>query len=288
MELSIRLVSRGVWSDPWTDAVSCTYNLDGFTPMSVVIRRLGFDRSYFDQGTKLKGHHQPGFKVLVHRTNQRCLITSSKTACWDDAPQATTEIIKTVVTEKCKSLCMTHFGFIPGNFPKAAFHNCLQMAVSAKEQDRLDRLVVDVDERHSDIATELFNLVQAQQSYRRRHNLPPSRYVELSEAGSSENQTWLSAELLVHSGQADRCVEALKWLVIANQIRESSVPREIWLQHKEAVNFLASAMSIEQVDAAFASAGEWLAKKIDGVDENLRMVPEFLCYQGACEAETTA
>lgn len=47
MEVLIRPISRGWYEPTDVDAISCTYNPDGFTPMSAVLVAYGLDREYF-------------------------------------------------------------------------------------------------------------------------------------------------------------------------------------------------------------------------------------------------
>ena len=48
MEIVLRPVPHAAYESVKTDAISCTYDMDGFTLMSAVLSQLGLDREHFD------------------------------------------------------------------------------------------------------------------------------------------------------------------------------------------------------------------------------------------------
>jgi hypothetical protein len=129
------------------DAISCTHNPNGFSPMLAVIRSLGRDMGYFTH-TKLTAMHSGKFLVISHAYEVRpVVITSSRTAEWDTESHAAAEIIQVADVERSRSLCMTHFSFLPGRFPTRAFEQCVRSAKLASHHTSITRITIDVDAR---------------------------------------------------------------------------------------------------------------------------------------------
>lgn len=265
-----------------SDAISCTFNMNGFTPMLSVLRAHGFVRELFDSNGQLEKWHKEEFRVHVHRSCSSLLLTTSRTRTWDDAPQATRKIIEIADGEGCKSLCLTHFTFIQGKFPKSAFNHCLELAANAEHQSRLKLIIVDVDGRHFEVANKLFIEVCNQQAYTQRHRLALGITVGSAEAGSADFQGWLAAEILTKSTQEDRCIEALKWLILAHIIRSKAGQTEA-LYHRSAFEFLAAGMSGEQKECAWALADKWLLQKLVDQIDYAEFVPEFRAFIASLE-----
>ena len=140
------------WPSAGTDAISCTLNLNGFTPMTAVLRELGLDSRNF-LAEALGGEHvDNGLKVVVHGREKPLVVTATKTERWDSAPNVTAEILNAADAAQCESLCMTHFAFILGKFPEEAFTQCMQQLEQAKNTNNLQKTVVDVDSRYLDLA----------------------------------------------------------------------------------------------------------------------------------------
>ncbi|MDP2443765.1 hypothetical protein [Rhodoferax sp.] len=128
------------------DAISCTYDTDGFTLMNAVLIAYGLDRDHF---RKISGKYEGGkFMVTAHVEMTPIVITTTKTERWDSEPTATEQILHVADCEGCGSLCLTHFAFILGQFPLAAFERCLRSVELAKFYSGLKKIVVDVDERY--------------------------------------------------------------------------------------------------------------------------------------------
>jgi hypothetical protein len=265
-----------------SDAISCAFNLNGFTPMLSVLRAYGIDQARFDRNGQLAKGHSEVFSVHVDRTCSPLLITTSRTRTWDDAPQATSQIINIADGEGCKSVCLTHFMFLQGKFPKSAFSHCLKMAAYFEPQSRLKRIIVDVDDRHIVVANRLFVEVCAHQAYALRHRIARSLSVGSADAGSADFQGFLAAEILTKSLQEDRCVEALKWLFLAHNIRWKAGQTEP-CRYKSAFEFLTAGMSMEQVDCALDLAEKWLAQKLIDPNDYAEFVPEFRAYIASLE-----
>ena len=154
MEVVIRPVLHGQYQITNADAFSCTYDMDGFTLMNAVLSQLGLDREHFRKCANL--HAGGKFRVISHGDEKPFVITTTKTERWDSQPDATEQILNTADAERCESLCMTHFAFILGAFPEAAFTQCLQYIKQAKHLTQLKRVVVDVDEQFVDAANAIY------------------------------------------------------------------------------------------------------------------------------------
>lgn len=150
MEVLIRPVPHAGYAPIKTDAISCTYDMDGFTLMNAVLIAHRLDRAHFRMCAHM--HEDDQFRVIAHRDKKPLVITSTKTEHWNSEPSATEQIISTANAERCESLCMTHFGFILGNFPTNAFSQCFESIQNSREQTHLRRVIVDVDDRYYDEA----------------------------------------------------------------------------------------------------------------------------------------
>ena len=280
MELVVRAIPNGQWIDITVDSISCTFNQNAQSPMASVSKVLGIDRDLLFGGYQRRELNDEQFHVHIHRTCSPLFLTTSKMRTWDDATHATSEITRVANAEGCRSLCMTHFMCILGKFPTAAFFHCLQMAAITEHQDHLEKVIIDVDERYIDVARNLLKKVHSQQAYMRKFNLSKGRTLGMAEAGSPDNQGILAAEVLVRSTHEDRCVEALKWLILANHIRQTTDPDKKYAQFGPALEFLHFAMEKEQVDQAYSRVENWLNQKFDDQSATEEFVPEFLEYMG--------
>lgn len=146
MEVVIRPIEHGSYAAVQVDAISCTYDTDGFTLMNAVLIAYGLDRDHF---RKISGNYEGGkFMVTAHVEMNPIVITTTKTERWDGEPTATEQILHVADCERCRSLCLTHFAFILGQFPVAAFERCVRSVELTKSYSGLRKIVVDVDERY--------------------------------------------------------------------------------------------------------------------------------------------
>lgn len=150
MELLIRPVPHLAYEPVETDAISCTYDMDGFTLMNAVLIQHGLDREHFRKCAHM--HSSDKFRVISHGDEKPLVITITKTERWDSEPSAAQQIIAAADAERCESLCMTHFAFILGKFPEEAFTQCIQQIVLATHCTNLQKVIVDVDSRYFDRA----------------------------------------------------------------------------------------------------------------------------------------
>ncbi len=157
MEIRIRSISHTFderamghclwWPTIDADVVSCTHNPDGFSPMLAVIRALGRDRGHFTC-PRLTANHRRRFVVISHGFDERpMIITSSRTVAWESEPRAASEIIRVADIERARSICLTHFSFLPGRFPALAFEQCVRAALMARYHTKIAKITIDVDVR---------------------------------------------------------------------------------------------------------------------------------------------
>lgn len=159
MEVVIRPVAHGRYETAGTDAISCTYDIDGFTLMNAVLSQLGLDREHFRRCVHM--HQGDKFRVISHGDEKPFVITTTKTERWDSEPTATEQILSTADAERCESLCLTHFAVIRGAFPERAFAQCLWQVEQAAHHTQIKRVVVDVDDRCVEIAKTVHQQVKA-------------------------------------------------------------------------------------------------------------------------------
>ena len=160
MEVVIRPIEHGTYIPMTVDAISCTYNMDGFTPMNAILAAYGLDREHFRKCGRM--HEGPKLRIICHGDcyERPQVITVSKTERWDSEPGATKEILTIADCERCESLCMTQFSFILAAFPVDAFRQCLESIQSAGGFENLERVVVDIDVRYYQYALDVHSQVR--------------------------------------------------------------------------------------------------------------------------------
>ena len=160
MEVVIRPIEHGTYIPMTVDAISCTYNMDGFTPMNAILAAYGLDREHFRKCGRM--HEGPKLRIICHGDcyERPQVITVSKTERWDSEPGATKKILTLADCERCKSLSMTHFSFILGAFPASAFKQCIGSIQSAGGFENLERVVVDIDVRCYQYALDIHSQVR--------------------------------------------------------------------------------------------------------------------------------
>ena len=159
MEVVIRPIEHGTYIPMTVDAISCTYNMDGFTPMNAILAAYGLDREHFRKCGRM--HEGSKLRIICHGDcyERPQVITVSKNERWDSEPGATKEILTIADCERCESLCITHFSYILGAFPVGAFRQCLESIQSAATLVNLKRVVVDADERYYQQALDVHSKV---------------------------------------------------------------------------------------------------------------------------------
>lgn len=91
-------------------------------------------------------------------TARPVVITSSRTPAWDAEPHVAAEIIHVADVERSRSLCMTHFSFLPGRFPARALAQCIRDAMLARYYTNITQITIDVDARFLGQAQSVFEV----------------------------------------------------------------------------------------------------------------------------------
>lgn len=158
MEVVIRPIPHGSYAAVQVDAISCTYDTDGFTLMNAVLMAYGLDREHFQNLSRM--YEGGKFMITAHVDMKPIVITTTKTERWDSEPTATEQILRAADCERCGSLCLTHFAFILGRFPETALEQCLRSVEMAKLSIGLNKIVVDVDKRYYQQALDVHSRVR--------------------------------------------------------------------------------------------------------------------------------
>ena len=64
MEVVIRPIEHGSYTPIPVDAISCTYNMDGFTPMNAILAAYDLDREHFRKCGRM--HEGPKLRIICH------------------------------------------------------------------------------------------------------------------------------------------------------------------------------------------------------------------------------
>jgi hypothetical protein len=149
MNITLRPIPHGSYVASDVDVISCTYNMDGFTPMNAILIQHGIERAHFTIKKLDTYHSERGFCTLVHEDVSPNVITSTETEKWDSISDASFEILRTAAAVgRYKSICFTQFAFVQGLFPEIAFRQ-LMLAVEYSEHfASLEKIIVDIDEKH--------------------------------------------------------------------------------------------------------------------------------------------
>lgn len=149
MEITLRPIPHGSYVASDADVISCTYNMDGFTPMNGVLATHGIERAHFRNKALETYHSGRGFRTLVHEDVSPKVITSTETEKWDSISDAPFEILRTAeAVGRYKSICFTQFAFVHGLFPEIGFRQLMLAAEFSEHVGSFERIIVDIDERH--------------------------------------------------------------------------------------------------------------------------------------------
>jgi hypothetical protein len=286
MEITLRPIPHGIYMASDAEVISCTYNMDGFTPMNSVLVAHQIERAHFTSKTLETYHSARGFRTLVHEDVNPNVITSTETQKWDSISDAPFEILSTAgAVGKYKSLCFTQFAFVQGHFPEIAFRQLMLAAEFSAHFGALEKIIVDIDEKHIEQARTVWQEVKKELSQSLPDDECSEQYVgpveniqldpvtstayllERAETGDVNGMTQL--------GQHYRNIApvlALKWLTLASfrgsQIADALIKD---LEHK---------MTDEEKAVGYRLSLLWLTdhiKKIEAHRES-EMTPEFVAW----------
>ncbi len=286
MNITLRPIPHGSYVASNAEVISCTFNMDGFTPMNAVLVAHQIERAHFTNKTLETYHSARGFRTLVHEDVSPNVITSTETQKWDSISDAPFEILSTAgAVGKYKSLCFTQFAFVQGLFPEIAFRQLMLAAEFSEHFGSLEKITVDVDERHIEQAKEIW------QDLKRRlcEPLTEDQFAEqevtlvdnvqldpvTSTAFLLERAENGDVKFMTQLGQHYRNqtpILALKWLALAS-VRGSKVASLLIedLEHK---------MTDEEKSVGYKLSVFWFADQIKKIEahRDSEMAPEFVAW----------
>ena len=214
------------------------------------------------------------------------VITSTETEKWDSISDAPFEILSTAgIVGKYKSLCFTQFAFVQGIFPEIAFQQLMRAVEFSEHFGRLEKIIVDMDERHIEQARMIWNELKKELN----QPLPDDEFSEQGD-GPIENiqldPVTSTAFLLeraetgdvkgmIQLGQHYRNqapVLALKWLTLAS-FRGSKIADAL-------VEYLERKMTDEEKAAGYRLSLFWFSDQIKKIEAHreAEMAPEFVAW----------
>ncbi len=286
MEITLRHITHGKYLASDSDVISCTYNMDGFTPMNSVLVAHQIDRAHFTSKTLETYHSARGFRTLVHEDVKPKVITSTETQKWDSISDAPFEILSTAgIVGKYKSLCFTQFAFVQGLFPEIAFRQLMLAVEFSKHFGSFEKIIVDMDDRHIEQARMIWKELKEELS----QPLPDDEFSEQGD-GSIENiqldPVTSTAFLLERAETGDvkgmtqlgqhyrnqAPVLALKWLTLAS-FRGSKIADAL-------IEYLERKMTDEEKAAGYRLSLFWLSDQIKKIeaDRASEMATEFVAW----------
>ena len=286
MEITLRPITHGKYLASDSDVISCTYNMDGFTPMNSVLVAHQIERAHFTSKALETYHSARGFRTLVHEDVKPKVITSTETHKWDSISDAPFEILSTAgIVGKYKSLCFTQFAFVQGLFPEIAFRQ-LMLAVEFSEHfGSLEKIIVDMDERHIEKARIIWKELKEELSqplpddeFSEQGNGPIENIqldpvtstaflLERAETGDVKGMAQLGQH---YRNQAP--VLALKWLTLAS-FRGSKIADAL-------IEYLERKMTDEEKAVGYRLSLLWLTDQIKKIEAHREseMAPEFVAW----------
>ena len=286
MNITLRPIPHGSYVASDAEVISCTYNMDGFTPMNAVLVEHEIERAHFTIKTLDTYHSERGFCTLVHEYVSPNVITSTETQKWDSISDAPFEILSTAgIVGKYKSLCFTQFAFVQGRFPEIAFRQ-LMLAVEFSEHfGSFEKIIVDMDERHIEKARIIWKELKEELS----QPLPDDEFSEQGD-GPIENiqldPVTSTAFLLERAETGDvkgmaqlgqhyrnqAPVLALKWLTLAS-FRGSKIADAL-------IEYLDRKMTDEEKAAGYRLSLFWFSDQIKKIEAHREseMAPEFVAW----------
>ena len=274
MEISIRSIPHGTWKKVKTDSVFCIQNLNGFSIVEPI--RNAFNITQCESTDIFNIETVDNILCFqIHRESIRLIVLSTTVNDMEEVAKATIHFLRVADAEGSESLCLTQFAFLPETFSKSDLYHCLRVAAFGQRYQRLKKICVDVDERHFESATLMLDSIRAQQNYEAIHDIENGFNISLAHAGAPDYMASLAAEILVRSRETDRCIEALKWLILAHLIRDDFGPSNEYANHQKPLEFLFAAINSEDRDIAYQRAELWLEDAFSFPGRVDTSVPEF-------------
>lgn len=286
MEITLRPIPHGSYVASDADVISCTYNMDGFTPMNAVLIQHGIERAHFSRTVLDNYHSERGYRTLVHEYVVPNVITSTEAEKWDSISDAAFEILRTVdAAGRYKSLCFTQFAYVLGKFPEIAFGQLLLAAELAEHFGSLEEVIVDVDEKHFEQAKVIWQELKQKLSEPLTDDefeVEGSTLVENTQLDPVTSSAFLleraetgDAKSMAELGQYYRNLApmlALKWLTLAN-FRGFKIAEPL-------LSYVESKLTDEEKTIGYKLSLFWFADQIKKIEAHREseMTPEFVAW----------
>ncbi|PQA84919.1 hypothetical protein C5F52_02670 [Limnohabitans sp. TS-CS-82] len=286
MNITLRPIPHGSYVASDAEVISCTYNMNGFTPMNSVLVAHQIERAYFTSKTLEIHHSVRGFRTLVHEDVSPSVITSTETEKWDSISDASFEILRTAAAVgRYKSICFTQFAFVKGLFPEIAFEQLLLAAEFAEHFGSFEEIIVDVDEKYIEQAQAIWQ--QLKQKLSEPHpddefEVDSTTKVENTQLDPVTSTAFLleraetgDAKSMAQLGQHYRNqtpILALKWLTLASfRGLKSAEPLLAYVESK---------LTYEEKTIGYKLSLLWLSDQIKKIEAHreAEMAPEFVAW----------
>jgi len=127
-----------------SDALSATANSDGFTPLTAIARRYGWDRDLVEQASR--ECNRIG-EVAVISDVKPMLLLVPRTKGKTEVTFLVEDLIAAANALKVDVLNFTHFGFVQNRLPKEEVNSILMAMMNPKVESTIRVVVWDIDFR---------------------------------------------------------------------------------------------------------------------------------------------
>ena len=142
------------------DAISATANAHGFTPLTAIARKYGWQNDQLEAASVECNSRQ---EVAIVNTLSPTLLLVPKTRGGDSLLSVVdgliTDLLSAVNHMNLRSLHFTHFGFIQGRPPEIALLRIFQVLMNPEQQSSLDVLYWDIDIRGLNELNNIYSIV---------------------------------------------------------------------------------------------------------------------------------
>ena len=286
MNITLRPIPHGSYVASDVDVISCTYNMDGFTPMNAVLAAHEIERAHFTIKALDVYHSERGFRAVVHEDVTPKVITSTETQKWDSISDAPFEILRAAdAAGKYTSLCFTQFSFVQGAFPEIAFQQLMLAVEFGEHFGSFEKIIVDVDDKHIDQAKAIWRELKEKLSEPLANDELEEQdpmLIESIQLDSITSTAFLleraetgGASSMVELGQHYRNMApilALKWLTLAS-FRGFKIAEPL-------LAYVESKLTDQEKIIGYKLSLFWFADQIKKIEahRDSEMVPEFVAW----------
>lgn len=127
-----------------SDAISATANSDGFTPLTAIARRYGWDRDLVEQASRKCNRN--GEVAIINDVKPRLLLVP-KTKGKSEVAFLIDDLIAAANAINVDVLSFTHYGFVQNKLPKEEVNSILKVMMSPQTKSTIRVVVLDIDFR---------------------------------------------------------------------------------------------------------------------------------------------